>query len=278
MAATEKSLSFGRYLMARRLEQGIHLGEVAKATRIGVDMLQSIENEAHDQLPAEVFVKGFLRAYAKAIGADGDKAIALYIQHLNVHHAATRLEEEWVRSEERFWLRLFLSLGCLLCVIVLTVYVDSVWHKQTLPGQTEETPEPNQGHAAEEKAVPDSESRDGTQPGITHPVDAKAVPGPLQKPAPAVAEKPPEVMPSGEMRNSKLVLNIVAVDETWLKIIVDVHAPKEYSLKPSEQLTMEADQGFNLLIGNAAGVRLTLNGRPVPVQGKKGQVVTVQIP
>jgi hypothetical protein len=50
-------------------------------------------------------------------------------------------------------------------------------------------------------------------------------------------------------------------------------------LKPGDLLELEASSGYNLLIGNAAGVQLTLNGKPVEkFLGKSGQVVTIQIP
>jgi hypothetical protein len=49
-------------------------------------------------------------------------------------------------------------------------------------------------------------------------------------------------------------------------------------LKPGEKISLSAESRFNLLIGNAGGVRLNLNGKPVPVPGKSGQVVNVTLP
>ena len=71
-------ISFGRYLKSRRLEKGISLKVVAGETRIGLNTLQLIENEDLGKLPAEVFTKGFLRAYAKVIGADGEEAVDVF--------------------------------------------------------------------------------------------------------------------------------------------------------------------------------------------------------
>ncbi|NNK84858.1 MAG: helix-turn-helix domain-containing protein, partial [Desulfobacterales bacterium] len=69
MTTEKKSLSFGRYLQDIRLSKGISLETVAEETRIRIDNLLLIEGENHDKLPDEVFVKGFVRAFAKAIGA-----------------------------------------------------------------------------------------------------------------------------------------------------------------------------------------------------------------
>ncbi|MEJ2038519.1 MAG: DUF4115 domain-containing protein, partial [Desulfosarcinaceae bacterium] len=76
----------------------------------------------------------------------------------------------------------------------------------------------------------------------------------------------------------RITLEIKAVEPTWLKIITDDQTPKEYNLDAGDSLDLEAKTRFSLLIGNAAGVQLTLNGKPVPVPGKSGQVVTLQLP
>ena len=75
-----------------------------------------------------------------------------------------------------------------------------------------------------------------------------------------------------------MTLKLAAVEPTWLKIITDDQVPREYSMDVGDTLTLEARNRFSLLIGNATGVQLTLNGNPVPVPGKSGQVVTLQLP
>jgi len=74
------------------------------------------------------------------------------------------------------------------------------------------------------------------------------------------------------------LLKIVTVEKTWLKVISDDQKPREYSLNPGDRLELEALSEFNLLIGNAAGVYLNINGKDLPVTGSKGQVLTLKIP
>ena len=69
------NLSFGQYLKTIRLKRGIELEVISKETRIGMANLRHIESEAHDLLPAVAFVKGFLRAYAQALGVDGEDVV-----------------------------------------------------------------------------------------------------------------------------------------------------------------------------------------------------------
>ena len=76
----------------------------------------------------------------------------------------------------------------------------------------------------------------------------------------------------------KLILQITAVEDTWVKVIIDNKEPGEYNLNAGEKLELEALTGYNLLIGNAAGLTLTLNENPIPISGKIGEVVSIQLP
>lgn len=58
----------GRYLRHEREVRQISLEELSQTTRIPLRTLHSIEADRLDQLPGDVFIKGFLRSYAKAIG------------------------------------------------------------------------------------------------------------------------------------------------------------------------------------------------------------------
>jgi cytoskeleton protein RodZ len=73
---------FGRYLKREREQRGILLEDVSMKTKIQEHSLKLIEEARLDALPAEVFVRGFVRAYAKAVGADPDEAIRRLETHL----------------------------------------------------------------------------------------------------------------------------------------------------------------------------------------------------
>jgi len=70
--------SFGRYLQAIRIERDIRLEQVAEETRIATATLDAIEDEDFNRLPPDVFLRGFLRAYAQTVGADPDEAVRRY--------------------------------------------------------------------------------------------------------------------------------------------------------------------------------------------------------
>jgi cytoskeletal protein RodZ len=54
------------------------VGEVSRATRIPSSALERIEADHFDDLPGEVFTRGFLKAYATAIGLSPDDVLARY--------------------------------------------------------------------------------------------------------------------------------------------------------------------------------------------------------
>ncbi|CAB1056135.1 hypothetical protein D1BOALGB6SA_869 [Olavius sp. associated proteobacterium Delta 1] len=240
-----ESLSFGRYLQAIRLEKKISLEQVAEKTRVGLGNLLLVEQEDHEQLPAEVFVKGFLRSYAAAIGADGDEAVRRYESRLDVVQKIAESEASVGKSETRLWWKLIISLGLLLCIIAVSIMIISIFRHT--PGAKE--PSQSTPPAVEEKPVA-TESRQG---GSFPPDSAKKVP-------------------------ERLSLQITALENTWVKVIIDEKESTEYHLSSGDDIELEATTGYNLLIGNAGGIKITLNDTPVPIPGESGQVVTMHLP
>ena len=70
----------GAYLRNKRMSRNIALEEVSGATGISVAVLQALENEDREQLPAEVYVKAFYKKYAEFLGVEPEKIQAKYQQ------------------------------------------------------------------------------------------------------------------------------------------------------------------------------------------------------
>jgi cytoskeletal protein RodZ len=70
--------SLGSYLKRERELRQMSIAELAQITRIPARVLQHLENDAHSELPADVFVRGFLRSYANALGLDDESVLARY--------------------------------------------------------------------------------------------------------------------------------------------------------------------------------------------------------
>lgn len=60
----------GVYLKELREVRGMSLREVAERTKVGSFHLECIEQERFDRLPAPVYLRGFIREFARAVGAE----------------------------------------------------------------------------------------------------------------------------------------------------------------------------------------------------------------
>ena len=68
----------GRALRAARQRRGKSLEVASRETRVRIDYLDALENESFEALGSDVYVRGFLRSYAKYLGLNHEKVIAVY--------------------------------------------------------------------------------------------------------------------------------------------------------------------------------------------------------
>ncbi len=68
----------GSYLKHQRERRGMSVTELSRVTRIPTASLEAIEAERFDELPGEVFVRGFLTAYAQAVKVLPAEIVARY--------------------------------------------------------------------------------------------------------------------------------------------------------------------------------------------------------
>jgi cytoskeleton protein RodZ len=85
-------------------------------------------------------------------------------------------------------------------------------------------------------------------------------------------------VPAPEQREDGYTLKAIVVERTWIRISIDDGEPKEYLLDPGFRIQWEGQKGFVLLVGNAGGIELELNGQNLGRPGKLGQVMRLQLP
>ena len=120
----------GSSLREARLRQELDFPELEERTKIRPKYLRALEEESFEVLPAETYVKGFLRAYAEYLGLDGQ----LYVDEFNSRYVRGEFEEE---EEQPFRPRVagggrggFQGKAVLLTVAViagLTVFFFAAW-------------------------------------------------------------------------------------------------------------------------------------------------------
>lgn len=79
------TLTLGERLNKLRSEKRITLGEVSRSTRIQIKYLEYLEDGRFEKLPADVYVKGFIRSYAQYLGMDENYLIRLYEREKEIH-------------------------------------------------------------------------------------------------------------------------------------------------------------------------------------------------
>jgi len=232
--------SFGGYLKSFRLKQELAIQTVAENTKIAVHCLRAIEENAHDRLPPRAYVRSFIRAYANSVGANADIAVELYLSDLE-QQETTKQQTLKHRKKLLAIRRIMMAVGVIASVLFLLRYTDFFL-----------APVPPQSTRSPERTAPPEPSVNGA----------------------GTAGSRRDV----EKTQDKLKLQVIALEQTWLKVIVDGQNARSYDLKREDRLELEGTHNFNLMIGNATGLQIFLNDRPVKIFGSDGQVVSLKIP
>lgn len=115
--------SIGTFLRRERELRGIALDEVADATRIPVRQLERIEDDRFAELPGEVFIKGYLRAYARSLGLSSDEVVARYgnaRRAPDVSSLSQRLSAAPEERGQRFGLAIALVVFAILATLAMS--------------------------------------------------------------------------------------------------------------------------------------------------------------
>jgi cytoskeleton protein RodZ len=133
----------GSSLREARMRQGLDFPELEAATKIRGKYLRALEDEDFTQLPAETYVKGFLRTYAEHLGLDGQ----LYVDEFNSRYGvgeeaeqpARRTRTSRPRQRRRLEAKvLILSLAgiALVTALVIVAWTSGSPSKQHVTGLT----------------------------------------------------------------------------------------------------------------------------------------------
>lgn len=79
-----ESLTLGEKIKKLRSQYRMSLADIAKATKIQVKYLEYLENGEYQKLPAEVYVRGFLKGYARHLGLEEEAFLRLYDKEKNI--------------------------------------------------------------------------------------------------------------------------------------------------------------------------------------------------
>lgn len=131
----------GSRLRIAREEVGLSVSQVASYLHLTSQLIRDIENDDYSRAPQAVFMRGYLRAYAKLVDISGDDLIIAYneLQALtkkksNQNHQSTNLTYEIETSYKKRWL-LALTLVIIPIVLILLLFTKTHTYLKTIVEQ-----------------------------------------------------------------------------------------------------------------------------------------------
>ncbi len=291
--------SVGAYLRDLRTRRGVSLDEVARTTRVAQRYLQALENDAFEDLPAPVFIRGFIRAYCQALGEPPHEALVYYDGHdgrtppLPARLVATaRAEGGDPRTRGAIVVSLVLTLvlGIALFTVALVIRPGGDRaERSTIEVRPELRPAPPLDTVPSESAPSAPAVAPAPPPAPVRP--PAAAPTPATAAAPAVAARPvtpptppsaPAVPATAPGPNLDAFAGSVSApyrliartsDVTWIRVRTEDGRSSEETLPAGEVREWVSDRPFVVTVGNAGGVSFELNGRALPSLGPRGVVI-----
>ena len=291
--------ALGERLKREREARGVSLETIAAQTRIGVRLLDAIEQESFDRLPGGIFNKSFIRQYAQHLGLDEEEAVREYL-------LASGAGRENPAPPPQLEIALA-SRGPALVRIVMAaavaVIVAGVWWAaprfsnpansslpssgpQPAPVPSSVAPPVAMTPSPEPEAIPALATSSG---GALEPAGVKSEgepttnrtqplgPTPAGQPAAQLALSNVLKISDGGDRPGELLLEINARSTVWLSITADGEPKWKGTLQPNQSREVQATESIRLTVGNAGGVDLTLNGKDLGALGREGEVRTVSL-
>jgi cytoskeleton protein RodZ len=343
----QASPGVGEQLRRAREAMGRSCADLAEELRLTEDQIRALEEEDFSHLPAEAYVRGYLRNYAASVGLAPEVLIEAYERQSRGGGQAAHPEDEspLIPEPERPliehpWRVVWISLALVAAVSGVTMWLLGQEEEAMPPvaqgegqaqeGQEAETPEgeaeapeaptgpegpetaspetstPPEGGADAEKtakaggseAPGDEPTAGASSPGAEVPQPGSGTEsGPDGQEGSAPAEEagaPSEAMPTvppapgpepveeqagaTQGAEERQVLRIHTWADAWLEVADDRGNLLLQRLVPADRdLRLHGQAPFQVKAGNAAGVQLYFEGKPLAPLGDPGEVVRVNV-
>ena len=262
-AADKNIAGVGSVLSAARQRQGLSVADVARQLKLGVRQIEALEADDYERLPRITFVRGFIRNYAKLLQIDAEPLLKP-TEHLllpaQIPEAEPGVAEIPTASGKKNTWRSYAVFVLFAALGVMVLGLE--WYREQAAPHTKPVPavvkppksKPPVALSAPRPANPVSSANTAS---TSNPVVPDITPPPEQtSEAKPVAQK----VRSGEIR-------IEFDEESWVEI-TDKNGKTIFSqLSPAGSTqTVRGYPPFSLVVGNAVGVKLTYNDKPVDLQ------------
>jgi cytoskeletal protein RodZ len=244
--------ALGEEFRSAREARGITLSEVAEQIHIRSVYLNAIENEEWSAIGAPVYVRGFIRTYARFLGLDAEDAVGRFNEAAPVERSASTAS---VGLEERegSGLSLWAVLGTLVALVLVGFVAYEYWQY---------------AHGGGGRA-PVAATTVAPQP--------RGAAGGSQAPAAAGSGSPSAAPSATPASTTRRQIAIHLTQRSWLRVSIDGATQLEGIFPAGTSRTFTGSVA-DVRAGNAGGVTVALNGRPPIPMGKDGDVVDQHFP
>ena len=264
----------GLQLRQRREMLSLTLDEIERHTRMRAQFMEALEKGNFDELPSPVQTRGMLSNYASFLDLDVDDLMLQFAEALQARHRERHPESPARRRgqpnvpDKVPALRSFIAGDLVFGVgIVLLLVVFSVWGiSKVIALQSEQQAEVQ----AEATGPSISEALIGT-PVETVEFQVTLIPAedtPIPELAAGTVEIPTQAF------DANVQINIVAIERTFLRVVVDGEEVFNSRTIPGNAYPFEAEESIEILAGSGAALRVVYNQRDLGLLGGFGQIAS----
>ena len=277
--------SAGSCLREMRLRHGVSLDEIARSTRVASRYLAALEADDFSLLPPPVFTRGFIRAYCQALGESAEEALVLYGKSLVRPEAPSegpprrRVEmpvpEPQGRGRSAVFVSFILLVGLGLALVAVTIALQA--------GRESPSERRANSPAGSPATLTDRDQVSGSRPRESAPGEPAALVRPEERPEGARSGTPltvhppyaPVVQPPSVTGPVTAPYRLVAraSELTWIRVRTSDGRITEGTIPPGQTREWTSSGPFRLIVGNAGGLILELNGQRLPPLGASGAVI-----
>jgi cytoskeleton protein RodZ len=232
--------SIGQVLAEARTNAGLSVADVSAKTRLRQTIVNAIEADHFEPCGGAIYARGHIRNISAVVGCDAEPLLAMFdAQYGNPSESLVDLIQDsgtFERRRELPWSRLMGAAGAVVVLLLgFAIYTGGEAIAPTTGPNIAATPTPTQPEASE------------TEPSV-----------------PPVASRPDEVT---------LVIRAVQ-GSSWLAVS-NSDGRQIYTgiLRRGSELSFDDPQRLRVVLGNAGGVELTVNGEDLGTPGGEGQVL-----
>ncbi len=282
--------NFGSYLKHERELRGVPLEEISGSTKIHIRFLKALEDNHFDELPGEVFIKGYIRSYANTIGSDEEEMLNIYEESVgkkskenNPNPVTQSIFSS--RSFLGFVLLTFVILGLFFGVRFFVTSGNNPQNKEIKSGLMEKQNTSSLTSsidiAPEEEIAPSkvestSLEIDSSRQEASDVSVQEVSQEPFTQNSEVVNNDNPAV--TTEMANiqdleNTLKLTIKVQNNSWFNMTIDNFREEDFILPSGAEKSFFGNKVFRLTIGNELGTEIFLNGKKLNLPESKDNVV-----